>query len=423
MTNADRIRSIFDSDISQTLDRLEILLSNPETPEFETALKTQVAALLSWGEVLGIEELVSLAQATVMLIRAAPEHNPLVAQLALKGFRAIYRLQVFQAQQQPTDAIASSPPVLARESDTELLLEQRLTTTNLFIWQMEGIIFVLPSKQVIEILISKPEQFVQVGAEKCLRWREQTIPVYQLVSIPTNQPFPTLELKSSVGSSLKSGTILVIDQGAYRLALDIDIKLLITELELVILPYGSKITPPPYCHGYTLRSETEAVPVVNILTLVEQKPGPSRRTIAPTSVAVPAAIAVPAAPNPPLERASVVLVVDDSHTLRHILSITLESAGYRVLQAQDGVEALEQLQRHRDIQIVVCDVEMPNMNGFDFLSHCRRDPQMINLPIVMLSTYSGEEHRQLSSTLGANAYFSKPYDQKDFLEKLKTLME
>ncbi|MGB7416878.1 MAG: response regulator [Thermosynechococcaceae cyanobacterium] len=421
MTNADRIRSIFDSDISQTLDRLEILLSNPETPEFETALKTQVAALLSWGEVLGIEELVSLAQATVMLIRAAPEHNPLVAQLALQGFRAIYRLQVFQAQQPLAGAmIAPAPTIPARESDTELLLEQRLTTTNLFIWQMEGMIFVLPSKQVIEILISKPEQFVQVGAEKCLRWREQTIPVYQLVLIPTNQPFPTLELKSSVGSPLKSGTILVIDQGTYRLALDIDIKLLITELELVILPYGSETKPPPYCHGYTLRSGTEAVPVVNILTLVAQKSGQSRQTIAPAppSVAVPAV----AAPSLPAKSASVVLVVDDSHTLRHILSITLESAGYRVLQAQDGVEALEQLQRHRDIQVVVCDVEMPNMNGFDFLSHCRRDPQMINLPIVMLSTYSGEEHRQLSSTLGANAYFSKPYDQKEFLEKLNTLI-
>jgi CheY-like chemotaxis protein len=414
VTHADRIRSIFDSDIAQTLDRLEILLSNPETPEFETALKTLVAALLSWGEVLGIEELVSLAQATVMLIRAAPEHNSLIAQLALQGFRAIYQLQVLQAQS-PTTPSPSSLQASSASSASGLILEQRLTTTNLFIWQMEGMIFVLPSKQVIEILISKPEQLVQVAADKCLRWREQTVPIYQLVPISTNQPFPSLELRNLANTPLKSGTLLVIDQGAYRLALDIEIKLLITDLELVILPYETEIQPPPYCQGYTLQAEMEAIPVINLLTLIDQKLGSSGRSVA-SAIATPDAV-----PSPAVERAPVVLVVDDSHTLRHILSLTLEGAGYRVLQAQDGVEALEQLQHHRDIQLVVCDVEMPNMNGFDFLSHCRRDPQFVELPIVMLSTYSGEEHRQLSSTLGANAYFSKPYDQKEFLKKLQTL--
>lgn len=421
MSNAYRIQSIFDSDIAQTLKRLEALLAKPETPEFATALKTQVAALLSWGEVLEIEGLVSLAQTTVLLMRAAPDNHPMIAQLALEGFRAIYQLEVLQSQRakaplpvattiQAAPAIpASRPP----EISSELLLEQRLPTANLFLWQMDGSIFVLPSHQVVEILISKPEQLVRTGLGKSLRWRDQLIPLYQLIQPATPQPVPEIGLSSAAGTALRSGTILVIQQGSNRLALDIDIKLLVTESELKIIPYASRLRAPSYCHGYTIRSDDRAAPVINIALLLDQKlrlptAPQADRTAPPTSAGI--------ATDP------VILVVDDSHTLRHILSITLEGAGYRVLQAQNGTEALEQLQKHREVQLVICDVEMPQMNGFDFLSHCRRDPKMNNLPVVMLSTHSGEEHRQLSSTLGANAYFSKPYDQTQFLETLKTLI-
>lgn len=418
MSNAHRIRSIFDSDIAQTLDRLETLLATPETPEFDTALKTQVAALLSWGEVLGIDELVGLAQSTVLLMRAAPDQNPITAQLALEGFRAIYRLELLQEQQPmlPEAIAASQPPLTAvpAEVNSELILEQRLTTTNLFIWQMDSMIFVLPSNQVIEILISKPENLLQTAREKCLLWRDQTIPIYQLGrKAGSVQPFPELDLTSVAETPLKSGTLLVVNQETHTLALDIDIKLLITDSELVILPFATGITPPGYCQGYTMRSGDQAVPVVNIAALLEQKlhRAPVLTAAAPATV-----------PDPVQPATSQVLVVDDSHTLRHILSLTLEGAGYDVVQAQDGAEALEKLQRHREIRLVICDVEMPNMNGFDFLSHCRRDPELTGLPVVMLSTYTGDEHRQLSKTLGANAYFSKPYDQTEFLEKLQTLI-
>ncbi len=278
---------------------------------------------------------------------------------------------------------------------------------------MDGIIFVLPSPQVVEILISKPEQLVQTGLGKGLHWRDQTLPLYQLLQTPSQQPFPDIGLSSAPGLTLRSGTILVIQQGAHRLALDIDIKLLVTESQLTIIPYASRVRAPSYCHGYTVRSDDRATPVVNIAQLLDQ-------TLRLPS-ALPRKGEVPVT-NPSADIDPVVLVVDDSQTLRHILSMTLEEAGYRVLQAQHGSEALEQLQNHQDVELVICDVEMPQMNGFDFLSHCRRDPKMTDLPVVMLSTHSGEEHRQLSSTLGANAYFSKPYDQSQFLDTLHTLI-
>ncbi len=424
MSSSYRIQSIFESDIAQTLDRLEALLEIPETPEFATALKTQVAALLSWGEVLGVQELVSLAQTIVMLMRAAPDHNPLIAQLALQGFRAIYRLELLQAQQSQTSLTAAipnpEPSAYAphpSEINSELILEQRLTTTNLFIWQMESTIFALPSNQVIEILISKPEQVIQTNRRKSLRWRDQTVPIYQLIKNAA-QPVPEITLSNDADTPLKSGTILVIQQGEHTLALDIDIKLLITDSELIILPFTPGPTPPSYCQGYTVRSGEQTIPVINLAILLQQQ---FRSPVTPTATSPsPPLISVPKTTK---KTAPSVLVVDDSHTLRHILTIALENAGYEAIQAEDGTEALKALQRHQEIQLVVCDVEMPNMNGFDFLNHCRRDPKFTDLPVVMLSTYSGEDHRQLSKTLGANAYFSKPYDQNEFLEKLRTLIQ
>jgi chemotaxis family two-component system sensor histidine kinase/response regulator PixL len=71
---------------------------------------------------------------------------------------------------------------------------------------------------------------------------------------------------------------------------------------------------------------------------------------------------------------------------------------------------------------VICDIEMPNMNGFEFLSHRRQDPQISKIPIVMLTSRSNDKHRWLAMQLGANAYFTKPYLEQEFLVAIKQLM-
>ena len=75
-----------------------------------------------------------------------------------------------------------------------------------------------------------------------------------------------------------------------------------------------------------------------------------------------------------------------------------------------GGEALEQLQQSSSIQLVICDIEMPNMNGFEFLTQRRRAPQLLKIPVAMLTSRSSDKHRQLAMQLGANAYiqYSRP---------------
>ncbi|KAM3091616.1 response regulator, partial [Phormidesmis sp. 146-12] len=118
-----------------------------------------------------------------------------------------------------------------------------------------------------------------------------------------------------------------------------------------------------------------------------------------------------------------VLVVDDAASLRRPLALTLERAGFRVLQAQDGWEAIDQLRQNSPIELVICDIEMPNMNGFEFLNYRRQDAQLSLTPTVMLTSRSNEKHRRLAMQLGATAYFTKPYLEQEFLAALKNILD
>jgi two-component system, chemotaxis family, sensor histidine kinase and response regulator PixL len=120
------------------------------------------------------------------------------------------------------------------------------------------------------------------------------------------------------------------------------------------------------------------------------------------------------------DRIPSILVVDDSLTARQTLCATLKKAGYQTLQARDGREALTQLQQNPHVQAVFCDVEMPNMNGFEFLTHCRQDFPKQVLPIIMVTSRSGDKHRQIAQVLGASSYLTKPFLEQDLIKTLKT---
>ena len=117
-----------------------------------------------------------------------------------------------------------------------------------------------------------------------------------------------------------------------------------------------------------------------------------------------------------------ILVVDDSINVRRFLALALEKAGYLVLEAKDGQDAVEKLLSGAFVSAVICDIEMPRLDGYGFLARVKSDPKFSNLPIAMLTSRSGEKHRQLAMTLGAAAYFSKPYNERELLTTLLRLI-
>ena len=118
-----------------------------------------------------------------------------------------------------------------------------------------------------------------------------------------------------------------------------------------------------------------------------------------------------------------ILIIDDSSALRRTLALCLEKKGYRVLQARDGGEGLDILKQNLQTTLVICDVEMPNVNGFEFLTARRDEPQLTQIPVAMLTSRSSDKHRTLAKSLGANVYFTKPYVEETFMVEIENIIK
>jgi chemosensory pili system protein ChpA (sensor histidine kinase/response regulator) len=119
--------------------------------------------------------------------------------------------------------------------------------------------------------------------------------------------------------------------------------------------------------------------------------------------------------------ANIVMVVDDSLTVRRVTQRFLLREGYQVVLAKDGVDALEQLQSFTP-DIMLVDIEMPRMDGFDLTRNVRGDERTKNTPIIMITSRTADKHRNYADELGVNAYFGKPFQEDKLLEAIKGLI-
>jgi len=106
--------------------------------------------------------------------------------------------------------------------------------------------------------------------------------------------------------------------------------------------------------------------------------------------------------------------VDDSLTVRRVTQRLLTREGFRVTVAKDGLDALEQLEVERPA-VMLTDIEMPRMDGFDLLRNVRHDPRWTGLPVIMITSRIAQKHRDLAIQLGADHYLGKPYDEEQLI--------
>jgi chemosensory pili system protein ChpA (sensor histidine kinase/response regulator) len=116
------------------------------------------------------------------------------------------------------------------------------------------------------------------------------------------------------------------------------------------------------------------------------------------------------------------LIVDDSVTVREMLSITFIKAGYQAEQARDGQEAWEKLNSGLSYDLILCDIEMPRMNGLELLSLIKQDPKLTSIPVAMITSRGAQKMQRIAAELGARAYFVKPYVEEVLVETAKRLM-
>ena len=120
------------------------------------------------------------------------------------------------------------------------------------------------------------------------------------------------------------------------------------------------------------------------------------------------------------EQATVVMVVDDSVTVRKVTSRLLERNGMEVITAKDGLDAVAQLQDHKP-DIILLDIEMPRMDGFEVASFVRHDDSLREIPICMITSRTGEKHRERALAIGVNEYLGKPFQETELLETIERL--
>jgi chemosensory pili system protein ChpA (sensor histidine kinase/response regulator) len=118
-----------------------------------------------------------------------------------------------------------------------------------------------------------------------------------------------------------------------------------------------------------------------------------------------------------------VLIIDDSVTVRELLSMSFKKAGYRVEQARDGQEAWNKLKDGLECDIAFCDIEMPRMNGLELLANLQQDDILSSLPIAMLTSRGAQKMRNIAAERGAKGYFVKPYVEETLLNAAKRMMQ
>jgi chemosensory pili system protein ChpA (sensor histidine kinase/response regulator) len=212
--------------------------------------------------------------------------------------------------------------------------------------------------------------------------------------------------------SQRSSPVMMLKNGNERLALQVDEVL--GNREVVIKNIGPQLSRMVGIAGATVLGTGDIVLILNPVALVQHLAHhPEARTQYAQAAADSPAV------QPALSRT--IMVVDDSLTVRRVTQRLLEREGYRVLLAKDGVDALEQLQESKP-DLMLVDIEMPRMDGFDLTRNVRGDERTKGIPIIMITSRSADKHRNVALELGVNAYFGKPYQEAVLLEAIESLI-
>ena len=213
-------------------------------------------------------------------------------------------------------------------------------------------------------------------------------------------------------------SVIIVRSGNTMIALQID--QILSQQEIVIKQFEGPAPKPSGIAGATVLGDGMIMPIADVLEIIDIFQGKMSKHIGGnwqhsglSSIDIPLAGKVEIT----------VLIVDDSITVRQLLSLTFTKAGYRVEQARDGQEAWDKLRSGLPCDIVFCDIEMPRCDGLEFLSRIQKDSSFDQLPIAMLTSRGADKHRQMALQLGASGYFTKPYLEEALLEAASRMLK
>jgi chemosensory pili system protein ChpA (sensor histidine kinase/response regulator) len=199
--------------------------------------------------------------------------------------------------------------------------------------------------------------------------------------------------------------VILVHAGEYSAALLVDEML--ASREIVVKSVGPQLAAIRGISGATILGDGSIVLILDIHALV--------RTGAPV-------VEIRKAAPAPTDDRPLALVVDDSITVRRVTERFLQRSGLRVATAKDGLDAISVMQDHKP-DVILLDIEMPRMDGYEFASHVRNDPRVAEVPIIMITSRVGDKHRARAIELGVNDYLGKPYQDSQLLDAIRRQLE
>ncbi|WP_153147457.1 Hpt domain-containing protein [Dechloromonas sp. H13] len=276
-----------------------------------------------------------------------------------------------------------------------LYLPLTLAVTQTLLLRVGSQMYAVPSTMIEQVLELKEEQLADVRQRGEAEWMGNRYPFHFLPHL--------LGDTGAAPEAQRRYWILLLRSGSQRVAVQVDE--LRGNQEVVVKNIGAQLSRVVGIAGATVLGDGQVVLILNPVALASRIPVVSVQSEAPV-FAEPVATAAASLPT--------VMVVDDSLTVRKITSRLLTREGYQVVLAKDGVDALEQLLEVVP-DVVLSDIEMPRMDGFDLVRNIRADKRLSGLPVIMITSRTAEKHRNHALEVGASDYLGKPYDEDQLL--------
>ncbi len=265
---------------------------------------------------------------------------------------------------------------------------------------------------IIEVPVEMLDQ-VHMGEKPLLHFGDTVYPFSHLANRIGVAPNPKSENKVPV---------LLVKTGSREVAMQVDS--LIGTREVVIKALGPQLSELAGVAGATILGDGRVVLILDVPSLMisEEALHVSRAatpSVARTMAADESSVAPEAAPA---IRTPIIMVVDDSLTVRKVTSRGMQKYGVEVMVAKDGIDALEQLRGEQLPDVMLVDIEMPRMDGYELTTRIRGDSRLKHIPIIMITSRAGEKHRNRAFELGVNDYMSKPYQEDNLVENIRKLL-
>jgi chemosensory pili system protein ChpA (sensor histidine kinase/response regulator) len=282
--------------------------------------------------------------------------------------------------------------------------------------------YAIPSSMIEQATENKPESAAKVRSAGSTEWLGNRYPYHYLPHL--------LGDGNAAPPPARRHWILLVRGGTERVALEVDS--LTGNQEVVVKAVGPQLARVPGLAGATVLGNGEVALIINPVALATHAAERSSSQVqvvvsgaeTPAAAVQAGAAAGPAvpAPAPAAAATAAVMVVDDSLTVRKISGRLLARHGYHVLTAKDGVDALEQLGEVIP-DVMLLDIEMPRMDGFDLARNIRADKRIRHIPIIMITSRTADKHRQHAAEIGVNFYLGKPYDEEELLARIQDCLK